>query len=164
LVTIRDCEIIFNLNIVKNDQINLSSKSILSFLIVVQRIIETFEIDVKSFKMLQTMLPFVLSEESIGLIRSSPEIESTQLLNIAFDLICRLIIKDENALGDLFIKLQAENIHRIIFMDSLLNEQTLLLTLKVIMRILKKCDTNVLDYLALQGLPKLMPYLQNRNT
>jgi hypothetical protein len=163
-VTIRDCEIIFNLNIVKNDQINLSSKSILSFLIVVQRIIETFEIDVKSFKMLQTMLPFVLSEESIGLIRSSPEIESTQLLNIAFDLICRLIIKDENALGDLFIKLQAENIHRIIFMDSLLNEQTLLLTLKVIMRILKKCDTNVLDYLALQGLPKLMPYLQNRNT
>jgi hypothetical protein len=163
-VTIRDCEIIFNLNIVKNVQINLSSKSILSFLIVVQRIIETFEIDVKSFKMLQTMLPFVLSEESIGLIRSSPEIESTQLLNIAFDLICRLIIKDENALGDLFIKLQAENIHRIIFMDSLLNEQTLLLTLKVIMRILKKCDTNVLDYLALQGLPKLMPYLQNRNT
>jgi len=44
------------------------------------------------------------------------------------------------------------------FIDPLLNESALLITLRVLMRILKKCDPNVLDFVAVQALTKLKPY------
>jgi hypothetical protein len=59
--------------------------------------------------------------------------------------------------------MQTANVHRIIFIDSLLTEKSLVYTLKVVTRILKKCDSSVLDYIAVQGLVKLKPFLTTRN-
>lgn len=54
--------------------------------------------------------------------------------------------------------------HRVVFTDSLLNEATLTMTLKVVMRIIKKCDSKVLDFITVQALPKVIGYFDTRNS
>ncbi len=136
----------------------MKPRSLLSYLGVLDRYIQAFQLEPKTFGLLQTLLPLVLTEESVGRIREEPEHVYSQLLTLAFGLICKLINKDESALNDFFQHLQSENVHRVVFIDPLLNESSLLITLKVLMRILKKCDPSVLDFVAVQALAKLKPY------
>lgn len=57
---------------------------------------------------------------------------------MALILMCKLILKDEEKLNDFFARLQAVNFYRLMFIESLLNENQLLISLKVLMRFLKK--------------------------
>jgi|JI6StandDraft_1071083.scaffolds.fasta_scaffold07333_7 hypothetical protein len=45
-----------------------------------------------------------------------------------------------------------------------MNEPSLLITLKVVVRLVRKCDMTVLDYVTVQALSKLKPFFDTRNS
>ena len=67
LPVIRESSIIFN--IVRSNKMNLKPRTILSYLVILDQLTQTFELDQKTFELLQVVILSVLSEDSVGKIR-----------------------------------------------------------------------------------------------